>query len=221
MTTESSIVTETVHVLLVDDDEDDYVITRQLLSDIDGLKFELDWEVSYDLALSVMRHNRHEIYLVDYRLGERNGLELLREAIAAGCETPIILLTGQGDQEVDLQAMRAGAMDYLVKGRIDAVLLTRSIRYAMQRRQIERQREQLIGDLEVALGKIKTLRGLLPICSSCKSIRDDKGYWNQLETYIGDHSDAEFSHGVCPSCLDQLYPGRIPDLAQGNDFGQT
>ena len=208
MATEDSVVTETVRVLLVDDDEDDYFITRQLLSDIDGPKFEFDWEADYGRALAAMRDNRHEVYLVDYRLGERDGLELLREAIAGGCDAPIILLTGQGDREVDLQAMRAGAMDYLVKGRIDAALLARSIRYAMQRRHVERQREQLIGELEVALARIKTLRGLLPICSSCKSIRDDKGYWNQLETYIGDHSDAEFSHGVCPSCLKRLYPGR-------------
>ena len=217
MATKDSALTETVRVLLVDDDEDDYFITRQLLSDIDGRKVELDWEASYGRALAAMRDNRHEVYLVDYRLGVRDGLELLREAIAGGCDAPIILLTGQGDHEVDLQAMRAGAMDYLVKGRIDEVLLARSIRYAMQRRRVERQREQLIGELEVALAKIKTLRGLLPICSSCKSIRDDKGYWNQLETYLGDHSDAEFSHSVCPRCLERLYP----DFARENVSRQT
>ena len=148
MATEDSVVPEIVRMLLVDDDEDDYFITRQLLSDIDGPRFELGWEASYDLALAAMRENRHEVYLVDYHLGVRDGLELLREAIAGGCDAPIILLTGQGDHEVDLQAMRAGAMDYLVKGRIDAVLLTRSIRYAIQRRRVEKQREQLIDELE-------------------------------------------------------------------------
>lgn len=92
---------------------------------------------------------------------------------------------------------------------------------AIRRRWVERQREQLIGDLELALAKIKTLRGLLPICSSCKSIRDDKGCWNQLETYIGDHSEAEFSHGVCPQCLEKLYPGRSPGLSTEGVGRQT
>jgi hypothetical protein len=65
----------------------------------------------------------------------------------------------------------------------------------------------LIRELQEALSKVKTLSGLLPICASCKKIRDDKGYWNQIETYIGAHSEAEFSHGICPDCLIKLYPG--------------
>src|SRR5207244_4322635 len=70
----------------------------------------------------------------------------------------------------------------------------------------EEERERLIRELQVALENIKTLRGLLPICSSCKKIRDDHGYWNQLETYIGAHSGAEFTHGLCPECAQKLYP---------------
>jgi len=64
----------------------------------------------------------------------------------------------------------------------------------------------LIKELQEALAKVKTLSGLLSICASCKKIRDDKGYWNQIETYIRDHSQAEFSHGLCPDCLEKLYP---------------
>jgi uncharacterized membrane protein YccC len=70
----------------------------------------------------------------------------------------------------------------------------------------EEERERLIRELQDALENIKTLRGLLPICSSCKKIRDDHGYWNQLETYIGAHTDAEFTHGLCPECIQKLYP---------------
>jgi hypothetical protein len=70
----------------------------------------------------------------------------------------------------------------------------------------EEERERLIRELQDALENIKTLRGLLPICSSCKKIRDDHGYWNQLETYIGAHSGAEFTHGLCPECAQKLYP---------------
>jgi hypothetical protein len=70
----------------------------------------------------------------------------------------------------------------------------------------EEEREKLIHELQDALGKIKTLSGLLPICASCKKIRDDKGYWSQIEAYIGDHSEAEFTHSICPECMKKLYP---------------
>lgn len=73
------------------------------------------------------------------------------------------------------------------------------------RKQVEEQREELIKALQKALSEVKTLRGFLPICSYCKKIRDDKGYWNQIESYIHKHSDAEFSHGICPDCSDKLY----------------
>jgi hypothetical protein len=69
-----------------------------------------------------------------------------------------------------------------------------------EQKQLEEQREQLIEELRNALADIKTLRGLLPICAWCKKIRDDRGYWNQIEAYISDHSDARFTHGICPEC---------------------
>jgi hypothetical protein len=75
-----------------------------------------------------------------------------------------------------------------------------------ERTRAQEQQDRLIGDLRVALANVKTLRGLLPICASCKKIRDDSGYWNQIETYIHEHSEAEFSHGLCPDCVRQLYP---------------
>ena len=206
MSTIADMNTGVLRILVVDDDEEDYLITRALLSEIEGHAFDLEWVADYDGALETMGHNLHDVCLLDYRLGGRDGLELLREAIAVGCKAPIILFTGQGDHNVDVEAMRAGAMDYLTKGRIDATILERSIRYAFERNRVERQREGLIRELEDALAKIKTLSGLLPICASCKSIRDDKGYWNQLETYIHNHSDAEFSHGLCPHCMKQMYP---------------
>jgi len=76
-----------------------------------------------------------------------------------------------------------------------------------KRRRAEREREELVAKLQAALAKVKTLGGLLPICASCKKIRNDRGYWEQIETYVRDHSDAEFSHGICPDCMRQLYPG--------------
>jgi len=75
-----------------------------------------------------------------------------------------------------------------------------------KRREVEADREKLISKLQEALKKIKTLRGIIPICAACKKIRDDKGYWNQIESYIKEHSDADFSHGICPECAEKLYP---------------
>jgi diguanylate cyclase (GGDEF)-like protein len=126
-------------ILLVDDDEDDYIMTRDLLAEIKGPRYEMEWVSTYNDALAAIKRNKHDIYFLDYRLGERTGLELLKETIANGCKKPMILLTGQGDHEIDIEAMKAGAADYLVKGKIDAPLLERSIRYAMERKQSEEQ----------------------------------------------------------------------------------
>ncbi len=120
-----------VRILLVDDDEDDYILTRDLLARIEGWECDLEWVATYDAALEMIEQRRHDVYLLDYRLGERNGMELLREALEHGCTSPMILLTGQGDHEVDVEAMKAGAADYLVKGQIGAPVLERSIRYAI------------------------------------------------------------------------------------------
>jgi PAS domain S-box-containing protein len=86
-----------------------------------------------------------------------------------------------------------------------------------ERKWAERDKEKLILELRDALSRIKTLRGMLPICSSCKKIRDDKGYWNQIENYIKDHSEAEFSHSICPECAEKLYPGLYKKLYPEND----
>jgi hypothetical protein len=75
-----------------------------------------------------------------------------------------------------------------------------------EKRNAEKESEALIKDLKNALSEVKKLSGLLPICASCKKIRDDKGYWSQVEVYIHDHSDVEFSHSVCPDCMKSLYP---------------
>lgn len=123
---------ETIKVLLVDDDEDDYILTRDLLFEIKGSSFNLDWTDSYSDALAIINRNEHDVYLLDYHLGQRNGLELLKETVGR-CQSPMILITGQADHEIDVEAMKAGAADYLIKGQIDSSLLGRSIRYALEK----------------------------------------------------------------------------------------
>lgn len=131
-----------LNVLLIDDDEDDYIITSDLLSEIEGTEFLLDWANTYNSGTEIIKRNRHDVYLIDYQLGHLNGLDLVREATRHGTHAPMILLTGQGDREVDLEAMKAGATDYLVKGKIDSFQLERSIRYSLERKRAEDELQQ-------------------------------------------------------------------------------
>ncbi|MEN6483325.1 MAG: GAF domain-containing protein [Syntrophobacteraceae bacterium] len=119
-------------VLLVEDDEDDFILIRELLSEANHWAIELDWTSTYSEALRKMNDGGYDACLLDYRLGARDGLDLLREATAL--DAPVIFLTGQGDYRVDMEAMKAGAADYLVKDQASGPLLERSIRYAIERK---------------------------------------------------------------------------------------
>jgi signal transduction histidine kinase len=123
---------DTIKVLLIEDDEDDYILTRELLSEVKGGKYMIDWASSYEEGLKVAGRLEHHVCLVDYRLGERSGVQLIREARQSGLTTPMILLTGQGNHEVDVEAIEAGATDYLVKDETHASRLERTIRYAVE-----------------------------------------------------------------------------------------
>lgn len=120
-------------IVIVDDDEDDFFLTSELIKNIPSSGFTINWCYSYKEALDQMINKRHDLYFIDYLLGAKTGLDLLKEAVAAGVEEPIILLTGKGNQTVDIEAMRVGAMDYLVKGEFNEEKLERSIRYALER----------------------------------------------------------------------------------------
>ena len=121
-----------IKVLLVEDDEDDYVTAREMLSAVKGWKCHLKWVATYDAALEETKQCQYDICFMDYRLGERDGLELLREFQDNGFKAPVIFLTGLGDRELDLEAMVTGAADYLEKAELNANVLERSIRYSIE-----------------------------------------------------------------------------------------
>jgi diguanylate cyclase (GGDEF)-like protein/PAS domain S-box-containing protein len=125
-------------VLLVEDDEDDYLITRDMLAEQDSGRFELDWQPDYEGALQAIRMQCHDVYLIDYRLGERTGLQLMREGFADRPSAPVIMLSGQATHEIDLEATALGATDFLVKQELAAGGLERSIRYAISHQKAER-----------------------------------------------------------------------------------
>ncbi|AKQ45096.1 histidine kinase [Rufibacter radiotolerans] len=120
-----------IRILLIDDDEDDFVITRDIIQDIPGRNYAIEWAPSFEEGLNLIRQKIHDVYLVDFFLGAHDGLELITRAVEEGTTAPLILLTGQTDRETDEKAMRAGALDFLVKGAINPYDLERSIRYSI------------------------------------------------------------------------------------------
>ncbi len=123
-----------LRILIIDDDEEDYFIIGEHLRSInDGHTFSIDWCGKYQDAEAIVCTGQYDIYFVDFRLGAKTGLDLIKHAISINCEEPIILLTGKGNHEIDLMAMEAGAVDYLIKSELNPEKLERSIRYAMGR----------------------------------------------------------------------------------------
>lgn len=205
---------DVIKVLLVDDDEDDYVLTRDWFSQMQAAKYQLQWVSDYDLAIEAIARNDHDVYLFDYRLGTRNGLELLNQAIALGCSAPIILLTGQGDHEIDIEAMKAGAADYLEKSQLGAALLERSIRYAIERKRAEQ--------------KIREQAALLDVATDAIFVRDLKNkivFWNQgAETLYGWKAEAAIGKDatklLCPQANSQIKELMQILIAQGEWQGE-
>lgn len=136
-----------VRVLVIDDDEEDFFLLKKTFSAIPNSPFVLDWTPSFDEALTLINKRQHDVFMIDYRLGARTGLELLKLAEAEQRSEPFILLTGVDDREVEWRSMRLAAADYLIKGTINSEVLSRALYYALQRKQIEKQRLQHLVDL--------------------------------------------------------------------------
>ncbi len=124
---------QSIRILLIEDDEDDYVIIRDTISGIHTWRCQLDWASTPLNALDRVSSGKYQVCLLDYRLGENNGIELLKVLKQKDFDAPIIMLTGYGDREIDLESMKAGAADYLEKGALESKILERSMRYAMER----------------------------------------------------------------------------------------
>ena len=158
---------EKIRVLLVDDDQGDFEMTRALLDSAERREFEyeLDWVSTFEEGLDALNADEYDVYLLDYFLEDRTGLDLLREAGRQQISAPVIMLTGRGSRQVDMEAMKAGASDYLVKGRIDPELLERAIRYALERirsqealRESEERHRSMFDHLPIGLYRT-TLQG--------------------------------------------------------------
>ena len=197
--------------------EDDAGLARLIQKRLERDGYHVDIARTGPEAMQCIEKKTYDAVILDYNLPGKDGLEILRDISGALAEPPaMVMLTGAGNETVAVDAMKLGASDYMVKD-ADAGylnLIASVIERAMERKSLiaakkhwEAEREQLIVELQEALANVKRLGGLLPICAACKKIRDDQGYWNQVEVFIHEHSEAAFTHSICPDCFTKMYPG--------------
>jgi DNA-binding NtrC family response regulator len=200
-----------IRVLLIEDDPNDAeLIARELRRG--GMDTNIRRVENREDFLRALAEEMPDIILSDHGLPQFDGFSAMAIAKEKCGHVPFLFVTGLLGEEVIIETLTRGATDYVLKNHLSKLLpaVERALREAEERRkrrEAEAERERLIVELQDALARVKTLSGLLPICSSCKKIRDDKGYWNRLETYLQEHSGAKLTHGICPDCAQTLYPG--------------
>jgi PleD family two-component response regulator len=162
---------------------------------------------SGELALASVAVNPPDLILLDILMPDIDGFEVLRrlQAHEEYRDIPVIILSALSETAQRVEGLKLGAVDFISKP-FEAEELLARVQTHLTLRRLRGRLEQQSNELREALGKVKLLSGLFPICAYCKKIRDDKGYWNQIELYIRDHSQAEFSHGICPECLKINFP---------------
>jgi sigma-B regulation protein RsbU (phosphoserine phosphatase) len=192
-------------ILIAEDDQTSQRVLQLVLSKWDYQVVESEngseaWDV-------LQADQTMQMAIFDWMMPEMDGLELIRRIRASETLSGmyIILLTAKGRTEDIVAGLEAGANDYVAKPFKREELMAR---VGVGRRVAELQQALAlrVGELEATLAEIKTLKGLIPMCASCKKIRDDQGFWQQVEGYLMQHSQAEFSHGLCPECMEKHYP---------------
>lgn len=184
-------------LLVVDDNPENLAILYKTLRD----EYELTGASNGKDALRLVQTTNPDLILLDIMMPEMSGFEVCRtlKEQDAFRDIPVIFITALIEAADEARGFEVGAVDYITKPFKPAILKHRIITHL----ELKSQREALArknSELEEALARVKELSGLLPICMHCKKIRDDSGYWSQLETYISLHSQALFSHGICPEC---------------------
>ena len=210
-------------ILIVDDSTDHYALLRSILTKAGHdqiLEAESAQEAFSRLKLDGTQSATDiDLILMDVLMPGIDGVQACRRIKQQPHlrDVPIIMVTAKNDIENLHEAFAAGAMDYINKPVKSVELLARvasaiTLKKEMDCRKLrELELRRTNEELQQALREVKVLRGLIPICASCKKIRNDGGFWQQIEEYIGEHSEAEFSHGICQPCLKKLYPGVYQD----------
>jgi YesN/AraC family two-component response regulator len=171
-------------------------------------------------GLELFRQNRPNIIISDIRMPVMDGIEMSKEIKLLDKNSKIILTTAHSDASILLDSIEVGVDKYILKPLdMDALYsaMDQCAETVMLERKIQqqnREKDELIAKLQEALDSVKKLSGLIPICSNCKKIRNDEGYWRQIEGYISEHSEARFSHGICPDCAKKIYTEFLKDVPE-------
>ena len=204
-------------ILIIDDD----VNLRKTLTDILQLKgYETVSAANGQEGLARIQETPVNLALIDIGLPDISGIEVMKRIKADFPATEVIILTGNAALDSAIEAANRGAFSYLIKP-YDLEHLMLNIQRAIEKRQAAEDRERLIIELQTALAKVKQLEGIIPICMYCKKIRDDKESWQQLEGYISEHSEALFSHGICPDCYKKVSAEIEQDQERLKQFGKV
>ncbi len=192
---------EMARILIV---EDEVVVTKVLSLKLKDLGYEVAGIVNNAIdAIAEAKRLKPDLILMDIMLkGDMDGIEAAGE-IRKSSDVPVIFLTAFSDEDTLSRAKITSPFGYVIKP-----FEEREIRISIE---IALYKHKMDEELKAARREIRVLNGLLPICASCKKIRDDKGYWSQLEVYIKEHSNAEFTHGYCPECAGELLDGLKKD----------
>jgi len=194
--------TSQVRVLIA---EDNFLVSQMTRETLKRLSYRVIGEaVNGTEAVEMTQRLRPDVVVMDIKMPEMNGIEATR-AIQARNPTPVVILTAYETAELVTQASDAGVGAYLIKPP-NAREMERAIVIAMARFDDMTELRRLNAELQTALDNINTLQGLIPICAACKKVRDDEGFWQEVEVYVRDHTEAQFSHGLCPDCARRLYP---------------
>ncbi|MCG8569692.1 MAG: response regulator [Spirochaetes bacterium] len=183
-------------ILVVDDEYANVFLMKNLLIE----EYEIETGKDGEEALAKLEIFKPDLILLDIMMPGISGIEVCQKItqMKEYVDIPIIMVTAKSDENDIKDGLEAGAIDYIKKPFSEIELKAR-IKTALRLK-------FNIDKLKEAANKIKTLNELLPICSSCKKIRDDQGYWNQVDEYMKNHSDLEFTHTLCPDCMVKLYP---------------
>jgi PleD family two-component response regulator len=196
--------------ILIVDDMPENISALAVALESEG--FDIKTAAGGEQALEIVQNDSPDLILLDIKMNGMDGFEtcLALKKSGATRDIPVIFLTVSKETETIVRGFTCGGVDYISKPFRQEEVCAR-VRTHLSLRALMTEKEKLIAELQQALAKVKTLSGLIPICSSCKKIRDDKGYWNQIETYIRQRSDADFTHSICPKCAKMLYPGLLKD----------
>jgi DNA-binding response OmpR family regulator len=190
-------------VLVADDHDVNRKLLRTLLS-AEG--YEVIEAADGNEALAFLQTATQPVVgLIDWEMPQVEGIEVCRQTRALNPETPLflILVTVRDTKQDVVAGLQAGANDYITKPFDKTELLAR-VKIGSQMVELQQSLTQNVRELKDALIRVKQLSGLLPICSYCKKIRDDQNYWQQVEAYVGKHSEAQFSHSICPTCYEDI-----------------